>query len=163
MSFSDGGGNREEPTSTPTVSRFNLGQLLVIDYQQLLAVSSLREDRLHCLGFVLLATDSILRAGAGISRSPNLGRLAPQSEERPDSGLRLLPPQPQRDYVAQPDLLPPIRPVSRVTSPSTSTRRHDHAPRRAQVRRGPPGARPPAVISLRPAAGHSRVRLHAPP
>ena len=91
------------------------------------------------------------------------GGLRPQSEERPDSGLRLLPPQPQGDYVAQPDLLPPIRPVSRVTSPSTSTRRHDHAPRRAQVRRGPPGARPAVVISLRPAAGHSRVRLHAPP
>ena len=86
MSFSDGRDNREEPTSSPTASRFNLGQLLDIDHQQLLGVSSLGEDLLHCLGFVLLATDSILRAGASNSRSPNLGRLAPQSEERPDSG-----------------------------------------------------------------------------
>ena len=51
VSFSHDGGNREESTSTPTASWFNLGQLLVIDHQQLLGValgvSGLGEDRLH--------------------------------------------------------------------------------------------------------------------
>ena len=48
VSFSDDG---EEPTSTPMASRFNLGQPLVIDHQQLLGVATgvagLGEDRLQ--------------------------------------------------------------------------------------------------------------------
>ena len=54
-------------------------------------------------------------------------------------------------------------PFLRGVPPQGPLRCHGHAPRRPQLRRGAPGPGPAQALPLRPAAGHSRVRLHPPP
>ena len=56
-----------------------------------------------------------------------------------------------------------LAPVSRGVPPQGPLRRHHHPPPRPNVRRGPPGLGPASPVTLRPAEGHSGIRLHSPP
>ena len=53
-------------------------------------------------------------------------------------------------------------PVPGGVPPQGPLRHHHHPPRRPQLQHRAPRSRPAAPISLRPAEGHSGVRLHPP-